>query len=1160
MHWTAVNLPTTSGGASGGKTLLRQQRPATIPRGDSQEKAGKADPMSRAALAPELRSGCRLVPGASAGALRLFPVERQLPGAHRTQPFSRFAGLEAPAVARLLARRSTGPLHAAPPEEIPLGGPWERAVDPAQALTRDVTFNLPNPELVWEPVRVPQNYGLEPELEQYFGPLWYRRKIQRPAGARWVDLEFDAVDYFADVVLDGEHLGRHEGYFTPFTFDLSQRLPPDRPAELLVRVQDPLEDLPNGGPFLLRHRKRWIKGTMNYHDSRPGGLPSEAKARWTWPVGQSRPSGGIVGPVTLRTSGPVKLEGIYVTPLDLAGHVHLALVLRNRTEREVTATVVVEIRDSGTTALDILLNPGPNRIDLEGQIPDPQLWYDAALFEIGESHLYEIEATVVVDGEISAVERTSFGLRTAQVESAPRWRYVLNGEEVYVRAANYIPTQHWADLGEEFYTRDFELLQQAHLHSAGLHAHVQGPACYTAADRMGVSLFQDFPLQWAYASGTREDPALIPKATAMAAEMAYLLWNHPSVVYYAAHNEPFHVIAAQLRAQLESLPEGTAATALHPELQVLLADFSWLTDSREDIGNYVLDLALEETLQHVNLPTTSGGTSSSKILLRQQRPATARWGDSQEKAGTADYASRATLAPEHSSGCHLTPSASSEGLRLFPVDPIRHVHLASGAGDDIHEYSGTIGSGMVYNVGMHHAPFVSEYGSWPVNRTAVGRVDWGEPWPPEPDSDQWVTFWRAGLIGCETTEMAGAPARYPDLASFAYATERKAAFVAKYQTEFFRLHRYRPYNGYRWHFFVNHWGWCGAGLLDVDRVPTLAYHALQAASRPRLVATTLGDTIFPPGKIVFPIYAINDSRGLWETRVHWRIERLANCEVIRTEPREEATVLNRIEGTYALPLPGQLEVVAEGNIEAGEDSEPTQGWIVATSETALLGEVAARLTLPGPYRLVLSWDDGENDFTVYIAPEGWEAAYGLHVRTGVAFRPGTEADLPGIARVLADVRRTAYGHFRSRRALDLSYEEMAAKVRRELFRPEEPAIVHVACLDGEVIGFVAAGPYAESPEELDGEVYRLFVHEAYQRLGIGTRLLRLAVQDLQRQGYTRVFLWAFAESAAPAYYERLGWQVVERFQATFGEEELEIIVFAWNLGQVIIQKPVSQHT
>ena len=102
-------------------------------------------------------------------------------------------------------------------------------------------------------------------------------------------------------------------------------------------------------------------------------------------------------------------------------------------------------------------------------------------------------------------------------------------------------------------------MRPAHVHSAGIHAHVQAPACYRAADRAGISIVQDFPLQWAYASGTSEDPSFVPRATAMAAEMACLLWNHPSVVAYTAHNEPVHALRSLVGNMIAAKALGRAA-------------------------------------------------------------------------------------------------------------------------------------------------------------------------------------------------------------------------------------------------------------------------------------------------------------------------------------------------------------------------------------------------------------------------------------------------------------------------------------------------------------------------------------------------------------------------------------------------------------------------
>ena len=71
-----------------------------------------------------------------------------------------------------------------------------------------------------------------------------------------------------------------------------------------------------------------------------------------------------------------------------------------------------------------------------------------------------------------------------------------------------------------------------------MHAHVQSPHAYDAADAAGVLVFQDFPLQWFYDCGHRDQPRLRRHAQRQIAEMAYLLHAHPSVVYYACHNEP----------------------------------------------------------------------------------------------------------------------------------------------------------------------------------------------------------------------------------------------------------------------------------------------------------------------------------------------------------------------------------------------------------------------------------------------------------------------------------------------------------------------------------------------------------------------------------------------------------------------------------------------
>ena len=75
-------------------------------------------------------------------------------------------------------------------------------------------------------LEVPGDWNTQrPELLYYEGSVWYRRKFNfaGSAGQR-VFLRFGAVNYRSDVYLNGQKLGTHIGGFTPFTFEVTDRL------------------------------------------------------------------------------------------------------------------------------------------------------------------------------------------------------------------------------------------------------------------------------------------------------------------------------------------------------------------------------------------------------------------------------------------------------------------------------------------------------------------------------------------------------------------------------------------------------------------------------------------------------------------------------------------------------------------------------------------------------------------------------------------------------------------------------------------------------------------------------------------------------------------------------------------------------------------------
>ncbi len=77
----------------------------------------------------------------------------------------------------------------------------------------------------------------------------------------------------------------------------------------------------------------------------------------------------------------------------------------------------------------------------------------------------------------------------------------------------------------------------------------------------------------------------------------------------------------------------------------------------------------------------------------------------------------------------------------------------------------------------------------------------------------------------------------------------------------------------------------------------------------------------------------------------------------------------------------------------------------------------------------------------------------------------------------------------------------------------------IAKMDGQVVGFACCG--ASREQSGAGEIYALYVLEAFQKQSIGWRLLQLCLKELG--GCERVFLWTLAgNEKAIRFYERAG--------------------------------------
>ncbi len=125
------------------------------------------------------------------------------------------------------------------PEWMNLNGLWDFALLPEAG---------PMPEQYPDRILVP--FPVESALSgvtRTVGPqdrIWYRRTFSLPQtreDSRWL-LHFGAVDWEAEVFLNGGSLGTHRGGYDPFSFDITDRIVAGQDQELVVAVRDPTNE------------------------------------------------------------------------------------------------------------------------------------------------------------------------------------------------------------------------------------------------------------------------------------------------------------------------------------------------------------------------------------------------------------------------------------------------------------------------------------------------------------------------------------------------------------------------------------------------------------------------------------------------------------------------------------------------------------------------------------------------------------------------------------------------------------------------------------------------------------------------------------------------------------------------------------------------------
>lgn len=131
-------------------------------------------------------------------------------------------------------------------------------------------------------------------------------------------------------------------------------------------------------------------------------------------------------------------------------------------------------------------------------------------------------------------------------------------------------------------------------------------------------------------------------------------------------------------------------------------------------------------------------------------------------------------------------------------------------------------------------------------------------------------------------------------------------------------------------------------------------------------------------------------------------------------------------------------------------------------------------------------------------------------------------DFLAISKLYLKVWKDAYSDLLPRKTL--------AHLNEELWQPQKRwENTFLAKANGqEIIGVCTFGPSRSSMFLNEGEIYSLYVDPKYQGLGIGTELIKTALNQLLDKKYYSAFLWViYNNESAKKFYEKIGFNVLK---------------------------------
>lgn len=395
------------------------------------------------------------------------------------------------------------------------GADWNIATDPKDVGVREKWFDVLRPDAA--KTRVP--WIIEDAFPGYDGVAWYWKRFEptvNPHKDGRTLLRFWAVDFKADVWLNGKHLGMHEGGETPFLLDATEAIRPGGENLLAVRVLNPC-DTPIDGITLAM-------------------TPHRNKA-CHYSAGASYNHGGIVDSVEVLHVPAVRISDMFVRADPHTGIVTVDTTVENTTGRPAKATIGTTVAPAsegesiGHHRSAELLPPGTSVVQTRLTVENPRLW------DIDEPNLYRVTQRLQTDesGESFDERSVRTGFREFVFKDG---HFRLNGKRLFLKCShtgNHCPVglQMPAPEFKDILRKDLVNCKAMGFNAIRFIAGISTRYQLDLADEIGLMVYTEPYSSWCMAPSPRFEEWFDGSLR----EMILRDRNHPSVVIWGVLNE-----------------------------------------------------------------------------------------------------------------------------------------------------------------------------------------------------------------------------------------------------------------------------------------------------------------------------------------------------------------------------------------------------------------------------------------------------------------------------------------------------------------------------------------------------------------------------------------------------------------------------------------------